>query len=489
MASSLLFASLVLVCSCAALPPPGVSSLPPPSDYDPVADPAAVVSLGLLRVTVLTSRLLRLELAANASWDDRATLSVVNRRLPVPAFRVDALNASAMRLTTSDLVLTYVDAGPANKNSCAAPQPGTDVLDPVRSPAYPNGVAAASPAACCAICNADASCSAWVWALGGFCYPLAALSGTRAAANRTFGGSASPLPPGASLTIDFTAPGGGAASWSPGTVDPANLNGTYTALDCYSTPMECASEYYGRMMPGLLSASGWAVIDDSHVGRFEPAPDLPAGMPTWWSLNLSDAMDVYFSMHGDFDFKRALGDWASIMGRAPMLPASAFGVWWSRYFPYTQQTIVDEVLRGYANFSIPLSNLVFDMDWHQEPEDKTCASWGNYDVNTTKFPDMRGFAEMLHANGDNVIGNALKLSFNVHPQTGVDHCDSRYPAFAQRMGVDPATLATIPCDFGNKTFIDALFSIYFDAEPLSNVDVWWTDYGGCGGPDALIWNK
>jgi hypothetical protein len=153
-----------------------------------------------------------------------------------------------------------------------------------------------------------------------------------------------------------------------------------------------------------------------------------------------------------------------------------------------------------------------------EPKDKTCQSWGNYDVNTKLFPDMAGWLERIHANGDGIIGNPLKVSFNVHPQTGVDHCDSRYPAFAARMGVDPATNATIPCDFGNKTFIDALYDICeqqsaasvpppccgharrsptcalfsttrhslhtdFDASPLEGIDVWWTDYGGCGGPD------
>jgi alpha-glucosidase (family GH31 glycosyl hydrolase) len=127
-------------------------------------------------------------------------------------------------------------------------------------------------------------------------------------------------------------------------------------------------------------------------------------------------------------------------------------------------------------------------DWHEEPKDKTCESWGNYDVNTDLFPDMVDFAESLHAHGA-VVGNPLKLSFNVHPQTGVDHCDSRYPAFARAVGVDPSLNATIPCDFGNATFIDALYGIYFDQTPLHLVDIWWTDYGGCGGPSPQLWNN
>ena len=156
--------------------------------------------------------------------------------------------------------------------------------------------------------------------------------------------------------------------------------------------------------------------------------------------------------------------------------------------------------------------------WHNEPTDKSCQSWGNYDVNTQLFPDMAGFAQGLHAHG-NVTGDPLKLSFNVHPQTGIDHCDSRYAAIATAMGVDPASNKTVACDFGNKTFADALFSIYYDNAPLHLVDVWWTDastrprsasqptpahsypvatlnptytttqYGGCGGPSSLLWSN
>jgi hypothetical protein len=77
-----------------------------------------------------------------------------------------------------------------------------------------------------------------------------------------------------------------------------------------------------------------------------------------------------------------------------------------------------------------LNNLVFDMDWHAEPKDKGCQSWGNWDVNTDIFPDMAGFAAALHEHGS-VTGYPLKVSFNVHPQTGIDHCDTRYATFAR----------------------------------------------------------
>ena len=111
-------------------------------------------------------------------------------------------------------------------------------------------------------------------------------------------------------------------------------------------------------------------------------------------------------------------------------------------------------------------------------------------MNTAIFPDFSGFLQGIHEHG-NVTGSPMKVSVNVHPQTGVDHCDSRYPQFAALNGVDPATNATVPCDFGNQTFIDALYKVYMDADPLQAIDVWWTDYGGCGlsGGNPQLWNN
>ena len=111
-------------------------------------------------------------------------------------------------------------------------------------------------------------------------------------------------------------------------------------------------------------------------------------------------------------------------------------------------------------------------------------------MNTTLFPDFPGFLQSLHEHGG-IVGSPMKVSVNIHPQTGLDHCDSRYAQFAALLGVDPATNATVPCDFGNQTYIDSLYKVYMDADPLSAIDVWWTDYGGCGvsGGNPQLWNN
>jgi len=72
----------------------------------PVADPKAIVTVGHARFTVLTSRLIRMEWAANGKFEDHASLVFLNRRLPVPKF-TQSIAANRLVLVTSDLELTY----------------------------------------------------------------------------------------------------------------------------------------------------------------------------------------------------------------------------------------------------------------------------------------------------------------------------------------------------------------------------------------------
>ncbi len=74
--------------------------------YDPKADPAAVVKVGNARFTVLTDRLIRMEWASDGFFEDRATLTFVNRRLPVPAFK-KSVSGEGCTIDTGALKLTY----------------------------------------------------------------------------------------------------------------------------------------------------------------------------------------------------------------------------------------------------------------------------------------------------------------------------------------------------------------------------------------------
>ena len=72
------------------------------------ADPAAVVTCGKARFTVLTDRLVRMEYAEDGRFEDRASLAFVNRRLPVPAFKaIPTADGRGVTLDTGKVRLAY----------------------------------------------------------------------------------------------------------------------------------------------------------------------------------------------------------------------------------------------------------------------------------------------------------------------------------------------------------------------------------------------
>ncbi|MBO5874903.1 MAG: DUF4968 domain-containing protein, partial [Alistipes sp.] len=74
---------------------------------NPKADEKAVVVAGNARFTVLTSQLIRMEWAEDGKFEDNATLTFVNRNLPVPEFTVEQ-NDAELVIKTADVTLTYV---------------------------------------------------------------------------------------------------------------------------------------------------------------------------------------------------------------------------------------------------------------------------------------------------------------------------------------------------------------------------------------------
>ncbi len=73
---------------------------------DPVASPGATVISGNARFTVLTDRLIRMEWAEDGVFEDRASLAVINRDLPVPAYKATEKNGT-LTIKTGKLTLSY----------------------------------------------------------------------------------------------------------------------------------------------------------------------------------------------------------------------------------------------------------------------------------------------------------------------------------------------------------------------------------------------
>ena len=85
-------------------------TLSPAIADNPKADDKAVVTSGNARFTVLTPQLIRMEWSADGQFEDRATLTFVNRETPVPEFKVRE-SKSKLTITTPALTLTYLKNG------------------------------------------------------------------------------------------------------------------------------------------------------------------------------------------------------------------------------------------------------------------------------------------------------------------------------------------------------------------------------------------
>ena len=86
------------------------------SDYQPIADPAAVVIVGNARFTVLTPEMIRIQYSSQRLFEDRATFGFVNRRLPVPAYTVEQEGMYTI-IKTEKLTLRYRNNAPIRSTS------------------------------------------------------------------------------------------------------------------------------------------------------------------------------------------------------------------------------------------------------------------------------------------------------------------------------------------------------------------------------------
>ncbi len=73
--------------------------------FDPIADPAAVVTAGNMRFTVLTSRLLRLEYSPTGAFEDRPSQAFWFRRQPMLASAF--CSEDSRTIITSGLAVTW----------------------------------------------------------------------------------------------------------------------------------------------------------------------------------------------------------------------------------------------------------------------------------------------------------------------------------------------------------------------------------------------
>jgi alpha-glucosidase (family GH31 glycosyl hydrolase) len=253
-------------------------------------------------------------------------------------------------------------------------------------------------------------------------------------------------------------------TWHPGMKNEGNLGGTIRTLDGVkgATPLE----------PGLLSRDGWVVVDDSRRPLFD-ASDWP------WVVPRADTtgQDFYFFGYGH-DFREELFDFTRVAGKIPMPPRFAFGLWWSRYWAYTDEEFKD-LVREFGTYDVPLDVLVIDMDWHltfnQRWWKKTLdqagerLGWTGYTWDRNYFPDPGAFLAWCERHG-------LKTPLNLHPASGIQPHEEHYPEMARAMGIDPSTKRYVPFDITDKKFTTNYLNLIIRPLERQGVDFWWLDW-------------
>ena len=278
------------------------------------------------------------------------------------------------------------------------------------------------------------------------------------------------------LSIEFNVDGNEVV-WHPGLTDPENLQGTTRTLDGArggntGEPIE----------QGLVSRSGWALVDDSTRPLFDSADFrfIDGEKSPWpWVMErpAGERQDWYFFGYAH-DYRKALGDYVRVAGRIPIPPRFAFGTWWSRYWAYSDQEL-DDLVRGFRENDTPLDVLVIDMDWHisdvqlkaqgEKDQSGERLGWTGYTWNKLLFPDPDPFLKNLHEEG-------LKVTLNLHPASGVQPWEQAYPALAKAMGIDPATKKYVPFDPTNKAWATNYFNVVLHPLEKQGINFWWLDW-------------
>ena len=239
--------------------------------------------------------------------------------------------------------------------------------------------------------------------------------------------------------------------------EPSTLKGTARTLDEADGAIPLGE--------GLMSEKGYAVLDDSRSMRMDETGRL---MPA-----RAHGIDIYLFAYGH-DYKACLKDFFRLSGKTPPLPRYALGNWWSRFYPYTQESY-QALMERFEQDGIPLSVAVLDMNWHVTSIDpKYGPGWTGYTWDREKFPEPEKLLSWLHAHG-------LRVTLNDHPADGVRACEALYPQMAKAMGEDPRGEKPFPFDAADERYLRAFEQCVMAHFEEQGVDFWWVDWQQKGG--------
>jgi alpha-glucosidase len=258
-------------------------------------------------------------------------------------------------------------------------------------------------------------------------------------------------------------------TWYPGLQDPDNLKGTMRTLDDREGWQD------DNLEQGIVSRSGWALVDDSKRPLLLP--------DTRWEHWVAprdttvERLDWYFFGYGH-DYKKALYDFTQVAGKIPLPPKFAFGYWWSRYWQYTDNELKD-LVNTIKSFNIPLDVLIVDMDWHKtwglslHNTIRDAAGgrmgWTGYSWDKNVFPSPELFFDWAKK-------QHLKTALNLHPASGIQPMEDVYDNFAKAYDWDTTGRKYIPFNIDNKKWANTYFDEVLHPIEKQGADFWWLDW-------------
>lgn len=276
------------------------------------------------------------------------------------------------------------------------------------------------------------------------------------------------------LTISLSL-NGQVVNWHPGMSDPLNLKGTCRTLD------NCNGDSKRKELEnGLLSRSGWAVIDDSWSATrpdgsksFALVPNDEVGFDWWAERNDSNSVDLYFMGYG-LDYKKAIYDFTQIAGKVPLPPDYVFGYWYSRYESYSDNDY-RQIMNDLESNDIPTDVMILDMDWHWngDPNSQSAniGAWTGWSWNTNLIPQPKQLLNDIHDKN-------FKIALNLHPADGINATES--PNYFSQMTNDLngrySDGKTIGWNLDFTDFTKSFFKHIIRDHEEEGVDFWWLDW-------------
>ena len=208
--------------------------------------------------------------------------------------------------------------------------------------------------------------------------------------------------------------------------------------------------------PGILDRDGWYLLDDSHTALLNSngtITDRPShgGQPY---------QDGYFFGYGQ-NYLQGLHDLAAISGPSDLLPENAYGVWFSRYYPYTTSDYENTLIPAFRSHNTPIDYLVIDTDW------KSPSQWDGWNWNASLFPDPQGFMNWTKQQG-------LSVSMNIH--SSIDSGDPQFAtANAQAGGLTNTGGTNYVWNWSSPQQLQSYFNLHQPFEQ-QGVREWWLDW-------------